>query len=327
MTPNKENENKKVTLYLIAEDSKETVKKIKENAVNLLNNKPVHDEELRSLPLFPSFRGSLVDAAEKVTYENQKWLRLVFKATLKDIQYPDYQFEKGSDVPFYLMDAYEEVFEKAVKESPCPPKYIENDVELGSILKIKYIDGEEKRFSFLYKDKESDSKFLSPVFRLSENGDMFVKVVNWFLKEDEMFRAHYNKILKRTLERKPSEIEDATNPNVVTVVNPATVSVVCTSKTSWPILTQVTKINNKLLPVRSNYKYFMKQDIANPRAFKELETPQGRALVGWKYTIQGATTNVPQLSKKKEKMKINTYKSKTSLWRWLIEKVKRERSK
>ena len=84
MTPNKENENKKVTLYLIAEDSKETVKKIKENAVNLLNNKPIHDEELRSLPLFPSFRGSLVDAAEKVTYENQKWLRLVFKASLKD---------------------------------------------------------------------------------------------------------------------------------------------------------------------------------------------------------------------------------------------------
>ena len=139
MTPNKKNENKKVTLYLIAEDSKETVKKIKENAINLLNNKPVHDEELRSLPLFPSFRGSLVDAAEKVTYENQKWLRLVFKASLKDIEYPAYQFEKSSDVPFYLMDAYEEAFEKAAKESSNPPKYIENGVELGSILKIWYI--------------------------------------------------------------------------------------------------------------------------------------------------------------------------------------------
>jgi len=327
MTSQTENENKKVTLYLIAEDSKETAKKIKENAINLLNNRPIHDEELRSLPLFPSYRGSLIDASEKVTYEHRKWLRLVFKVPLKDVSYPTYQFEKGSDVPFYLLDAYEEAFEEAAKKSENPPKYIENGIELGSILKVKYLDGENKRFSFLYKDKDSDMKFLSPVYSLNDKGEKLTKVVNWFLKENEAFRTHYNKNIKRTLERKPSEIIDATNPNIVTVVNPATVSVVCTSRTAWPILTHVTRINNGMLPVRSDYKYFLKQDITNPTSFNELKTPQGRSLVGWKYTIQGATTNVPSLKKKHEKVKINTLKSKSSLWRWLVGKVKKERTK
>ena len=317
---------KKVTLYLIVEETKETEKKIQENALNLINNKMVKDE-VRSLPLFPSYRGSLVDAAEKVSWERKKWLRLVLKAPLKEMVYPAYQFEKSSDVPFYLLDAYEEAFEKAAKNSANPPKYIENGKELGSILKVNYLDGETKRFSFLYKDKNSESKFLSPVFSLNESGEKLTAVVDWFLNENNAFKTHYNKILNRVIERKPSEIVDATNPNVVTVVNPATVSVVCTDQKAWPRLTQVTKINNESLPKRSDYKYFLKQDIANPAAFNELETPQGRSQVGWKYTIQGGTKNVPVLKKKKEKIKINIYKSKTSFFRWLIKKTKKDREK
>ena len=328
MTPQEEIKNKKVTFYLIAEDTKETAKKIKENAINLLNNRPIHDEELRSLPLFPSFRGSLIDAGEKVTYEKRKWLRLVFKANLSDVKYPSFQFEKSSDVPFYLLDAHEEAFERAAtKLNANPPKYIENGIEMGSIIKVHYLDGENKRFSFYYKDNETGRTQLSRVFSLREQGEMFSSVVNWFLKEDKAFEDHYNKILRRTVERKPSEIIDSTNPDMVTVVNPSTTAIVCTSKTSWPVLKQVTRINNKLLPVRSDYKYFMKQDIANPKAFKELETAAGRSLAGWKYTIQGATTNVPQLKKKKEKVIMNIYRSKTSLWRWLVNKLKTERTK
>ena len=326
MTTPQEEMNKKATLYLIVEETKETEKKIQENALNLINNKMVK-EDVRSLPLFPSYRGSLVDAAEKVSWEHKKWLRLVLKASLKDVVYPAYQFEKGSDVPFYLLDAYEEAFEKAAKNSTTPPKYIENGKELGSILKVNYLEGETKRFSFLYKDKNSDSKFLSPVFSLNESGEKLAFVVDWFLNENSAFKTHYNKILCRVMERKPSEIVDATNPNDVTVVNPATVSVVCTDQKAWPKLTQVTKINNESLPKRSDYKYFLKQDIANPAAFNELETAQARSQVGWKYTIQGGTKNVPVLKKKKEKIKINIYKSKTSFFRWLFKKTKKDREK
>ena len=328
MTPQNDTENKKITLYLIAEDTKETAKKIKDNAINLLNNRPVNSKELRSLPLFPSFRGSLVDASEKVTYERRKWLRLVFKANLKDVKYPSFQFEKSSDVPFYLLDAYEEAFERAATAlNANPPKYIENGIEMGTIFKVHYLDGECKRFSFDYKDKESGRTQLSRVYRLDEQGDMFSAVIDWFLKEDKSFEDHYNKILRRTVERKPSEIIDATNPDIVTVVNPATTAVVCTARNSWPVLTHVTRINNSMLPVRSDYKYFLKQDIANPKAFKELETAAGRSLVGWKYAIEGATKNVPVFKKRVEKVKINTYKSKTSLWRWIVGKIKKEHTK
>ena len=326
MTTPQEEMNKKVTLYLIVEDTKETEKKIKENALNLINNKMVKDD-VRSFPLFPSYRGSIVDASEKVSWEHKKWLRLVLKASLKDVSYPSYQFEKGSDVPFYLLDAYEEAFEKTAKNSATPPKYIENGKELGSILKVNYLEGETKRFSFLYKDKNSESKFLSPVFSLNESGEKLTSVVDWFLNENNAFKTHYNKILHRVMERKPSEIVDATNPNIVTVVNPAAVSVVCTNQTVWPRLTHVTKINNEALPKRSDYKYFLKQDLANPAAFNELETPQGRSQVGWKYTIQGGTKNVPVWKTKKEKIKINVYKSKTSFFRWLLKKTKKDREK
>ena len=147
-TSQSEIENKKATLYLIVEDTKEINKKIKENVLQLINDQSV-SEELCTLPLFSSFRGSLVDAAEKVCWEKKNWLRLVLKAPFKEVQYPAYQFEKSSDVPFYLMDAYEEAFEQAVQNSSNPPKYVESGKELGSILKINYIDGETKRFSFL----------------------------------------------------------------------------------------------------------------------------------------------------------------------------------
>lgn len=318
--------NEKVTLYAIVEDSKETAKKIKENAILFQNNKVVFSDDVRSLPLFPSFRGSLVDAAEKVSYEKRKWLRLVLKAPIEAVKYPEYQFEKSSDVPFYLLDAYEEAFEKAAKTSKCPPKYVENGQELGSILKVNYIDGEEKRFYLLYKDKETDMKFLSPVYSLKEKGDLFRGIVDWFMRENQSFSTHYNAILKRSIKRQPSEIVDATNPNGVTVVNPAEVSIVCTDGLVWPTLMQVTRINNSILPVRSDYKYFLKQDMTNPRTFNLLETPQGRKQIGWKYTIQGGTTRTPQLKRGREKIKVNLYQSKTSFWRWLLSRTKKERS-
>lgn len=320
-------ENKKITLYAIVEDTKETVKKIKENAIRLLNNRSVQAKDVRSLPLFPSFRGSLVDAAEKVTYEQRKWLRLVLKTDLKNVVYPAYQFEKSAEVPFYLLDAYEEAFEKAAKESSNPPKYIENGKELGSILKVHYIDGEDKRFSFLYKSNDSDMKFLSPVYHLRDSGDLFRGVIDWFMNENQSFNAHYNNILKRVVMRQPSEIVDATNPNIVAVVNPANVSVVCTDASRWPKLKQVTRINNSILPVRSEYKYFLKQDMTHATAFNMLETPQGRNQIGWKYTIDGGTVKAPQAKKGYEKVKINLYQSKISFWRWLIERLKKAHTK
>lgn len=326
MTP--QEENKTVTLYAIVEDTKETVKKIEKSAFKILNNRPVNDPVVRSLPLFPSFRGSLIDAAEKVTYEQRKWLRLVLKTKINAVSYPDYQFEKTSDVPFYLLDAYEEAFEAfALKETNNPPKYIENGKELGSIFKINYIDGEDKRFSFYYKDKESGRTSLSPVFSLKTNPELFNALVHWFLNRDDSFKAHYNKLMKRALLRQPSEIIDSTNPNVVTVVNPASVSVVCTNSSVWPTLTHVTRINNKMLPVRSEYKYFLKQDVTNPRAFNLLETPQARYQIGWKYAIQGGTVKVPELKKGKEKVKVNVNKSKTSLWRWVFSVSKKAHQK
>ena len=320
-------ENKKITLYAIVEDTKETAKKIKENAIRLLNNRPIQEKDVRSLPLFPSFRGSLVDAAEKVTYERQKWLRLVLKTPLKDVVYPAYQFEKSSDVPFYLLDAYEEAFEQATQESSNPPKYIENGQELGTVLKVHYIDGENKRFSFLYKDKESGMKFLSPVYQLKEHADLFRGIIDWFMNENQSFKTHYNTLLKRTVSRQPSEIVDATNPNIVTVVNPANVSVVCTDAVVWPKLMQVTRIDNKILPVRSDYKYFLKQDMTHPRAFNMIETAQGRSQIGWKYTIDGGTIKTPQIKKGHEKIKMNLYQSKTSFWRWLINWTKKAHTK
>ncbi len=320
-------ENKKITLYAIVEDTKETAKKIKENAIHLLNNRSVQAKDVRSLPLFPSFRGSLVDAAEKVTYEHRKWLRLVLKTQLKDVVYPAYQFEKSSDVPFYLLDAYEEAFEKGAKESSNPPKYIENGQELGTVLAVHYIDGENKRFSFLYKDKDSDMKFLSPVYQLKDHADLFRGIIDWFMNENQSFNAHYNNILRRVVMRQPSEIVDATNPNIVTVVNPANVSVVCTDASRWPKLMQATRINNSILPVRSEYKYFLKQDMTHPRAFNMLETPQGRNQIGWKYTIDGGTVKVPKTKKGCEKIKINLYQSKNSFWRWLLNRLKKDRTK
>ena len=326
MTP-QEDQNKKVTLYAIVEDTKETAKKIEKSAFKILNNRPVNDPVVRSLPLFPSFRGSLVDAAEKVTYEQRKWLRLVLKTPLKAVEFPDYQFEKTSDVPFYLLDAYEEEFEAVATLSSASPKYIENNKELGSIFKVNYIDGEDKRFSFYYKDKESGRTSLSPVFSLKTNPELFNAVVHWFLDKNPSFKAHYDKLMKRALLRQPSEIIDSTNPNVVTVVNPASVSVVCTNSSVWPTLTHVTRINNKMLPVRSEYKYFLKQDVTNPRAFNLLETPQARYQIGWKYAIQGGTVKVPELKKGKEKVKVNVNKSKTSLWRWLFSISKKDHQK
>ena len=325
-TSQSEIENKKVTLYLIVEDTKETNKKIKENALHLINDQSVN-ENVCSLPLFSSFRGSLVDAAEKVCWEKRNWLRLVLKAQLKEIEYPAYQFEKSSGVPFYLMDAYEEAFEEAAENATNPPKFIENGKERGSILKIYYLDGETKRFSFLYQDKNSDSKFLSPVYSLNEYGEMFTSVVDWFLNENQSFRTHYNKILKRSVERKPSEIVDTTNSNIVTVINPATTSIVCTDQKVWPVLTHVTKINNEMLPRRSEYKFFLKQDMTSPKAFNELKTAQGRLQVGWKYTIQGGIKNAPVRKKKKEKVKLNLRKARVSLWRRLLEKARRDRQK
>lgn len=327
MTSQQDKTSKKVTLFAVMEDDKETLAKIKENALSLLHNGLINETDVRSIPLFPSYRGSLVDAAEKISWEHKKWLRLVLKTKLDDVTYPSYQFEKRSTVPFYLLDAYEEAFEKAAKESSNPPKYIEKGVELGSILKVQYIDGETKRFSFLYKDKNSDNKFLSPVYSMNEHGEKMAHVVDWFLNENEAFKSHYNKILQRALQKQPSEIVDATNPNLVTVVNPAEVSVVCVDASSWPKLTHVTKINHKMLPRRSEYKYFLKQDIANPLAFSQLETPQARSIVGWKYTILGGTVNVPVLKHQKEKMKFNLVKSKKTFWRWVLLKTRKSRQK
>lgn len=323
-------ENKKVTLYAIVEDVKETEKKLKKSFFEGLDDS--NEEKICSFPLFPSFRGSLVDAAEKVTYERKNWLRLVCKVNMEDVKYPAYQFEKSSDVSFYLLDAYEEAFEKAAKESVCPPKYIKNGEVKGPILKVNYIYGEShiygghKRFSFYYYDEKADRVQLSNVFSLNEHGKEFAQIVDWFIKEDKAFEMHYNKILKRTLERKPSEIVDATNPNIVTVINPANVAVVCTDECVWPTLTHITKINNKMLPVREDYKNFLKQDMANPVAFNEIKTAQGRTQIGWKYMIKGATHNV-SLKRGREKVKANYCKIKSSLWQKLVRWSFRERIK
>ena len=53
-TSQSEIENKKATLYLIVEDTKEINKKIKENVLQLINDQSV-SEELCTLPLFSSF--------------------------------------------------------------------------------------------------------------------------------------------------------------------------------------------------------------------------------------------------------------------------------
>lgn len=321
-----QHKNKKVTFYAIVEETKETAKKIKDNSILFQGNNEMNGKQCSCL-LFPSFRGSLVDAAEKVSYEKLNWIRLVLKASVESIQYPTYQFEQSSDVPFYLLDAYEESFEKAAKSSDCPPKYIENGKELGSILKIRYIDGEEKRFSFLYKDKDSDMKFLSPVYTLKEKGELFQSVVDWFINENNSFKSYYNLVLRKAVMRQPSEITDVTNPNIVTVINPANVAVVCTDIMEQPALMQVTKINNRILPVRSDYKYFLKQDMTNQQAFNLLETPQGRRQIGWKYTIQGGTNKTPHLKKGKEKIKLNMYSHKIPFWKRFLTLSKKSRVK
>ncbi len=320
-------ENKKITLYAIVEDTKKTRKEIKKATVALLNNPKAAAKGLRTLPLFPSFRGSLINADEKMDYEHLRWLRLVLKADLKDVEYPAFQFSKESDVVFHLLDAHEEVFEETAKNSATPPVYINENGEAYPITAVKYIDGENKKFYFYCKYPGTSQQMMTSVFSLNEKPELLTAVVNWFLNEDEAFRLHYNSLLKRAVQRKPSEIVDATNPEIVTVVNPASVSVVCTQASVWPKLTHATKINPSCLPRKHQYKYFLKQDLISPVAFSELQTAQGRSQAGWKYTISGGTRNDISIKIGKEKVKVNSHKSKVSLWRWLLGKSRSGRQK
>ena len=308
--------DKKITLYYMVEKKGPSRKIANQSAEELLEDTQQKREgEYKTVPLYSSFFGSLVDVSKKYDMHHPVWARLVLKARQDDVVYPNFRFPDGAEITFLLLERYKDELNKALKTSPNSPIYHETDEIFGKITGIHFLYNQQQgasRFSFYYHTPD-DSTYLSHSHILQEENGLLNQVVNWFMTENESFRNHYNKILQHMAMRQPIELVDLSKQSIVSVINPATTPIICTDVSCLPQLTHITRINSALLPKKEEYNKYLMADLVTPRAFNSLKSAQGRVIAGWANVFKEAPVKASP-----EGMRFNAYKSRVSLWKRLL---------